>query len=61
MQIAAIKDSGDLHKVPSGKVHYTLMEPEIWKKVPCAHVYLPEINQEPNRATLISSVGVLLM
>jgi len=29
MQIAAVKDSGDLHKVPSGKVHYTLMELKI--------------------------------
>lgn len=27
-----IKDSGDLHKAPSGKVHYTLVELEIWKK-----------------------------
>lgn len=26
-----IKDSGDLHKAPSGKVHYTLVELEIWK------------------------------
>lgn len=38
MQIAAIKDWGDLHKAPSGKVHYTLMELEIQKEVPCAHV-----------------------
>lgn len=34
MQMAAIKYSGDLHKAPSGTVHYTLMEPELNFKSP---------------------------